>query len=314
MALLRLEDFEPNYREAFGGGEIKGIDVYTENTDDKIGTVNDVLVDQEGRLRYLVVDVGFWVFGKKVLLPMGRSRGDWSARRVYASLSKTQAEDLPEFHDSMVADYDYEERVRGVYRTPATKPSRGEVPLEAPVTLEAVPTSPGYLSATPGVVLQPGASGTTYDYRQDSSLYDLNDKDHPALKLYEERLMVNKQRCKSGEVALGKHVETKTARAAVPVERERVVIERTTPAVTGTVVTPGGTDFQAGEVTRLEVYEETPDVRKEAFVREEVRVRKEVEQDSVNTTETLRREELDVNTTGRPVIDETSMRLPSDPA
>lgn len=314
MALLRLEDFEPNYREAFGG-EIKGIDVYTENTDDKIGTVNDILVDQEGRLRYLVVDVGFWVFGKKLLLPMGRSRGDWNARRVYASLSKTQAEDLPEFHDSMVADYDYEERVRGVYRTPVTRPSRGEVPLEAPVTLEAVPTNPGYLSATPGAVPQPGATpSTTYDYRQDSSLYDLNDSDHPALKLYEERLLVNKQRRKSGEVAIGKHVETKTARAAVPVERERVVIERTIPAVTGTVVTPGSTDFQAGEVTRLEVYEETPDVRKEAFVREEVRVRKEVEQNTINTTETLRREELDVNTTGRPVVDDASMGLPSDPA
>lgn len=313
MALLRLEDFEPNYREAFGG-EIKGIDVYTENTEDKIGTVNDVLVDQEGRLRYLVVDVGFWVFGKKVLLPMGRSRGDWNARRVYASLSKTQAEDLPEFHDSMVADYDYEERVRGVYRTPATKPSMGEVPLEAPVTLGAVPTTPGYLSAMPGAVPQPGTTpSTTYDYRQDSALYDL-DEDHPALRLYEERLMVNKQRHKSGEVAIGKHVETKTARAAVPVERERVVIERTTPGVTGTVVTPSSTDFQAGEVTRLEVYEETPDVRKEAFVREEVRVRKEVEQSTINTTETLRREELDVNTQGRPVVNDTSLRLPSDPA
>jgi len=46
------------------------------------------------------------------------------------------------------------------------------------------------------------------------------------------------------------------------------------------------------------VYEETPDIHKEAFVREEVRVRKVVEHDTVEAQETIRREELDVNTEG----------------
>ncbi|HCF27359.1 MAG TPA: photosystem reaction center subunit H, partial [Cyanobacteria bacterium UBA11049] len=43
----------------------------------------------------------------------------------------------------------------------------------------------------------------------------------------------------------------------------------------------------------------------EAFVREEVRVRKEVEQEVVNTSETVRREELDVNTGNLPVDERT---------
>ena len=46
----------------------------------------------------------------------------------------------------------------------------------------------------------------------------------------------------------------------------------------------------------MDVYTETPDVHKEAFVREEVRVRKEVTQDTATAEGQVRREELDLNT------------------
>lgn len=45
MALLKLKDFDPNYREALGDDSIIGFSVYTAATDEKIGTVKDVLVD-----------------------------------------------------------------------------------------------------------------------------------------------------------------------------------------------------------------------------------------------------------------------------
>ncbi len=125
--------------------------------------------------------------------------------------------------------------------------------------------------------------------------------DAESIKLYEERLVVDKDREKTGEVAIGKHVETETARVSVPIEKERVVIERTTPVSTEAVV-PGDMAFQSGETMRVEVYEETPDIHKEAFVREEVTIRKEVEQETVTAQETLRREELEIDTEGRPVV------------
>ena len=53
----------------------------------------------------------------------------------------------------------------------------------------------------------------------------------------------------------------------------------------------------------MEVYEETADIHKEAFVREEVNVRKEVVRSTVEGEETLRREELDVKTDGTAVVD-----------
>lgn len=275
MPLHKLEDFDPNYRNAFEGDDIQGLGIYTDGSDEKIGSVSDVLVDEQGNFRYIVIDLGFWIFGKKVLLPVGRSRIDYNAKRVYVTgMSREQAEHLPEYNERTTPDYDYEERVRGVYRTPTANSA------VSPATYDR----------------------DTYDYKNEPALYDMNDRDHQTFKLYQERLIANKNRTKTGEVAVGKRVETETARASVPLEKERVVIERVTPADAGTVVTSGAVNFGEGEVARIEVYEETPDIRKEAFVREEVRVKKVVDRDTVDAEETLRREELDVRTDGQPVI------------
>lgn len=306
MVLYKLEDFDPQYRDAFENNEIKGLGVYTEGTDEKIGTVDDVLVDEKGHFRYLVVDLGFWIFGKKVLLPIGRSRIDYPSDRVYAiGLTREQAEDLPEFNERLATDtnYDYEESVRGVYRNPQYRTST----LESPTPVESSTPVESPMEYSTGVATSSVPSTTptytrdTYRYEQEPDLYELNEGNHQKLKLYEERLITNKHRRKMGEVGVGKHVETETARVAVPVEKEHIVIERITPEDAGRAVPPGEAKFQAGEVAHLEIYEETPEVRKEAFVREEVNVKKVVEQDTVETQATVRREELDVNAPNLPI-------------
>jgi uncharacterized protein (TIGR02271 family) len=283
MALQRIADFEPNYKEEiFAGDDIKGFDVYAGDSDEKVGTVYDALVDETGRFRYLVVDTGIWIFGKKVLLPIGSARFDYGAHRVYATglRSKAQAEQLPAYNELEPVDYDREEQVRGVYRNTGT--------AAAAATSTATPAS---------------YDRSNYSYDMDRPLYETNEQNHQNLKLYEERLIANKNRAKTGEVAVGKRVETETARASVPIEKERVVIERVTPVEAGRVVSVGDADFQSGEVARMEVYEETADIHKEAFVREEVNVRKEVVRSTVDGEETLRREELDIKTDGTPVVD-----------
>ncbi|MEB3278949.1 MAG: DUF2382 domain-containing protein [Lyngbya sp.] len=272
MALVRIKDYYPNYvDELFKGNDFKGYTVYAGTSNEKVGSVDDALVDEAGRIRYFVIDTGFWIFGKKVLLPVGRSRIDFNDHKLYALglTSKEQAEALPKYDSDMNVDYDYEERVRQSYRT-----------------------------------RQPQASSSRNDYRydHDRELYDLNERDHGTLKLYEERLVTDKERHKAGEVVVGKTVETERARASVPVEKERVIVERTTPDNAGRPVRPGTANFKEGEVARMEVYEETADIHKEAFVREEVNVRKEVDRDTVTAEETLRREELRVDKDGRPVI------------
>jgi len=312
MALVKLQDFDPTYRETLGDDSFIGFRVCSDTTGEKIGVVKDILVDErEGRFRYFVVDIGFWIFGKTVLLPVGLCRISSPEERVYAKgLSKEQAKALPEFKDNLGLDYDYEEQVRGVYRSPANDPLANPLPPVAPFAPIAVgaflPLAPAD-TAAPTAVPDEAAGRTAgdrdpYNYESEPSLYATNDTDHQSLKLYEERLIANKKRVQTGEVAVGKHVETETARAAVPVEKERVVIERFAPQ-NEQIAASGKAAFQAGEVARIEVYEETPDIHKEAFVREEVNIRKEVERETVNAEETLRREELDLNTQGQPVDD-----------
>ncbi|MGF1933459.1 MAG: DUF2382 domain-containing protein [Nostoc sp. ChiQUE02] len=265
MPLHKLEHFDQNYRETFGGDDIKALDVYTEGGE-RVGSVADVLVDDDGRFRYLIINISLDFVSKKILLPIGLSRIDYPARRVYVDgLSRQQLESLPEYKEDTIVDRDYEENVRRVFR-----------------------------SSTTGV----SYDRDTYSYQKEPDLYGLNEQYHQTFRLYEERLIANKHRIKTGEVTVGKHIETETARVTVPIQKERVLIERVVPTETGKVVDPNELKFQEGEVARIEVYEETPEIHKEAFVREEVRVKKVVERDTVEAQDTIRREELDVDTAG----------------
>jgi stress response protein YsnF len=223
MALQRIDDFYPNYREEiFAGDDIKGFDVYAGDSDEKVGSIYDALVDETGRFRYLVIDTDIWMFGKKVLLPIGSTRFDYGARRVYATglRSKAQAEQLPAYDELETLDYDREEQVRGVYRGITATETASNLSLPA------------------------SYDRSSYNYEMDRPLYETNEQNHQTLKLYEERLIANKNRAKTGEVAVGKRVETETARAGVPIEKERVIIERVTPIEAGQVVYVGESEIK----------------------------------------------------------------------
>ena len=297
MALVSLKDTYPDYRDTFSDNSLSHIDEYSvyADGDDKVGSVEDGLFDDTtGQFRYLVVDTGPWIFGKKVLLPIGRAQFDNAQKRVNVNgLTKSQVEDLPKYSSSQTVDYDHEESVRGVYRETAVSQS-APVEGKAPVEGEAYDRT--------------AYTRDTYSYDRDADLYDMpetSDRNQP-IRLYEERLVADKNRVKVGDVTIGKRVETETANVSIPVEKERVVIERSTPtgASTATMGQMPEHVFEDGEVARMEVYEETANVRKEAFVREEVNVRKEVEQETVNEQATVRREELDVDSAdGATVVD-----------
>jgi uncharacterized protein (TIGR02271 family) len=301
MSLYKIKDFDPDYNTHSNDPDIKGLSMYAGT--EKIGSITDILVDEEGKFRYLIVDSGGWIMGKKVLLPIGYARIDYQNKRVYAdTLTKAQVEALPEFTDDLLIDYDQEEQVRGVYRS--ATPTMQNAPAANGVGYAGAASAPATNNTEPMLDLEAGYAGydrDTYGYEKEPQLYGLNDQNHPNLKLYEERLIASKNRQKTGEAVISKRIETETANASVAVDKERVVVERV-PVNSGTVVTPGEASFQAGEVARMDVYEEVPEFHKEAFVREEVRVSKVVDQETATAQEQLRREELDIDTEGRPVV------------
>ncbi len=293
MTLHKIKDFNPDYLEYFDE-DVIGLDLYSGN--EKVGSVDDILVDDRGSFRYFVIHTGAWILGKKTLLPIGRARVATNERRVYADgLSKSQIESLPEYDEHSNIDDDREERTRDVYRSPinagtATAAGAGMGANISPMAMDA-----------PAADVVGMDRRDDYSYDRDPDLYDINHPDRQTLKLYEERLIANKTRQKTGEVSIGKHVETENASVSVPIDKERVIIERTSGS--GQVVSPTEATFQSGEVARMEVYEETPDIHKETYVREEVSIRKEVDRETVEAHEQLRREELDIDKEGR-TIDE----------
>lgn len=285
MALLKFTDAYPDSRVVFGDEHSDDFDDYSvyASDDDKVGSVKDALFeDMSGSIRYLIVDTGFWFLGKDVLLPIGLARFDHKKTRVYVDgLTKEQVEELPEYEDGMTIDRDYEDRLNDRYR--ALGSSRRQ-----------------FMGREFAYGSEPATSSDRYDYSRDPNLFTMDKDAHEPIRLYQERLIADKDRFKSGEIAISKRVETETEHVSVPVEKERIVIERSQPSSSTPVA--GTPDFKAGEVARMETYAEEANIRKEAFVREEVSVRKEVDREMVNGQETLRREELDVETEGTPEL------------
>lgn len=185
MAFLRIEDFDQNYKDAFDGKDIIGWELYSDIQEEKIGSISDILVDESGHFRYFVVDLGLWIFGKTILLPVGRSRIDYQSHRVYTNgLTKDQAEHLPTYDHLETKGYDYEEQVRKVYRLPYM----GEVPIRS--DQEYVMPNTSEINSAP-VLDWRDVNPDHYSYDAEPGLYRLNERDHQQLKRYEERLIAN---------------------------------------------------------------------------------------------------------------------------
>jgi hypothetical protein len=147
MALVKIKDFDPNYKDAFSGHDIKGMSVYSEVNDEKIGTVNDLLVDEQGYFRYFIVDLGFWGLGKKVLLPINRSQMSEDGKRVYAlGFTKDQVENLPEFSESLRIDKDEDRRNIDRRRDEHHRVDDRSVQPSAPVMPPPIASSPENVS------------------------------------------------------------------------------------------------------------------------------------------------------------------------
>ena len=79
---------------------IIGYDV--EATDGSIGKID--AASEETSRQYLVVDTGFWIFGKKRLIPAGMAtRIDHPNGKVYVSMTKDQIKQAPDYDEAMTA-------------------------------------------------------------------------------------------------------------------------------------------------------------------------------------------------------------------
>jgi hypothetical protein len=92
--------------------DLTGFDV--EARDGGIGKIDDA--SYEAGNSCIVVDTGFWIFGKKRMLPAGViERIDTDDRKVYVRMTKDQIKDAPDYDETMHRDDTYRERVGSYY-------------------------------------------------------------------------------------------------------------------------------------------------------------------------------------------------------
>src|SRR5215468_5377543 len=83
-------------------------------TDGSIGKVDEATYDVGES--YLVVDTGFWIFGKKRTLPAGVvDRIDHDSRNVHVNLTKDQVRQAPDFEKGLEHDERYRKDVGSYY-------------------------------------------------------------------------------------------------------------------------------------------------------------------------------------------------------
>lgn len=138
--------------------------------------------------------------------------------------------------------------------------------------------------------------------RAETSVNEKTDNDNltedEKIRLKEERLEVDKEEEKTGEVNVRKETKHDTKTVDVPVESEEVVIERKPVAGEDSKTTDTEIDEDSESYT-IPVKEEKVEVDKEPVVKEEVEVKKETHEDVEEVTEDVKREELDVDSEGK---------------
>ena len=129
-------------------------------------------------------------------------------------------------------------------------------------------------------------------------------EDQEHIELREEELRVEKDRVEAGEVRLRKEVVEENKTIDVPVMREEVVVEKR--SVGGR--RPASGQVGEDEEISVPVMEEQIQVEKTPVVREEVSLKKQQVQGTRQVSDTVKREEAWVDTTGTADVRNDSAR------
>jgi uncharacterized protein (TIGR02271 family) len=124
--------------------------------------------------------------------------------------------------------------------------------------------------------------------------YIRDGEDQESIQLREEQLRAEKQRVEAGEVRLRKEIVEENKTLEIPVTHEEVVVEKR--SVSGN--RPADGQIGDDEEIRIPLMEEEVRVEKTPVVREEVSLKKRQVQDTERVSETVKREEAWVDSTG----------------
>src|SRR5687768_6759869 len=259
----------------------------------KIGKVDDLFLDENDQPEYFGVKMGF-LGTSSTLIPADIATINNEQGFIEVSQPKSTVQDGPAFDDDREITPDYENEVRSYYGLDAATGTddRGTYADYSSGDLGAV--GPGMREGDTETGEFRGHSEDDEGVNQ-SSGSDLEDEDELRVQRTEEELAAGTREREAGLLKVRKRVRTDREHIEVPTRHEEVSVERV-PVEGDASEAEIGDDEVVVPVTEEEVV-----VGKRPVVKEEVRIRKDVVEDTEVVEEDVRREEIDVE-------DETNRR------
>ena len=285
---------------------------------EKIGMVDDLFGDENGRPKYVGVKTGL-LGTRSALIPIELVHINHQRNLVEVEADKNTIKEGPTFGDDREITSEFEQRVLNYYQIEIGQASAERGAYGATYYPDAA--GGRQVDLLPGERVA-GIRERSGEDRLDSlrggtdrgSHDKLASGDELRVQRVEEELRAGTRERETGGVRVRKKVRTDRERLAVPKKREEVHAERL-PAE----------DREASKVQisdneiRVPVIEEEIVVEKRPVVKEEIRLRKQVVEDEEVVEEDVRREEVDIDDhTERRVVgsdthtDKTGFYLPRE--
>jgi len=232
---------------------------------DRIGTVEEVWEDSSNQPAFLAIKTGWLGLGRTHIVPAQNAEVNETKQDIRLPYDQETLKQAPHFES--VSDFDTETE-RQIYEYYGGHGFTGYQGYE------------GDWSGTGRAALEtePQASQA---------------REGESIELKEEELKVGKRKIESGGVRLRKVIRTETVNQPVELQREEIEIERI-PVGRGK---PADSSFQEEDIY-IPLRREEAVISKDAKVTEEVRARKLTETGQERISETLRKEELEVEREG----------------
>jgi uncharacterized protein (TIGR02271 family) len=267
-----------------------GYEVY-DQSGSKIGKVDDLFVDESDQPEYVGVKTGFLGTSSTLIPWEAVSSTDDEGRAITVATDKETAKNGPTFDDDREITPEFESEVYSHY---GLSRSSGSESSGSYGSYYSDDTDAGTVG--PGMSMGDTESGEFREHAltdegiNQSRGDDLEDEDELRVQRTEEELRAGTREREAGSVSVRKRVRTDRERLEVPTRHEEVSVERV-PVSEGTA-----SEAQIGEdEVRVPVTEEEVVVEKRPVAKEEVRIRKDVVEDTEVVEEDVRREEIDVD-------------------
>src|SRR4028119_361557 len=243
-----------------------GYTVY-DQSDQKIGKVDDLFLDENDQPEYIGVKMGF-LGTSSTLIPFQMATVDDSRQAIVVSTDKDTAKNGPAFDDDREITPEFEQEVYSYYglQQSSSSEERGSY---SEYSGDSGRVGPGMYEGDTQTGEFVGHSEDDEGVAQTSGS-DLEDEDELRVQRTEEELAAGTREREAGAMKVRKRVRTDREQIEVPARREEVSVERVP-------VSGEASEAEIGEdEVVVPVTEEEVVVGKRAVAKEEVRIKKDV--------------------------------------